>query len=287
MTSTAGPTVAASNADAYAAWDGYDGTYWTDHDALFDASMARYQPHLLAAAAIADGEHALDIGCGTGQTTRDVARLTPNGSAEGIDLSSRMIECARARAAAQGLTNTRFTQADAQIHQFVPASFDAAVSRTGVMFFGDPVAAFTNIGHALRPGGRLALMVWRSLADNPWITDLAAALAAGRDLPEPMPDAPGPMSLADRGRAGAVLSAAGFADVTFDPIDEPLCFGGDTTGAGDFVAGFGFTRFMLRDLDEQARTRALAELHATIAAHDTGDGVWYPSAVWIIRARRG
>jgi SAM-dependent methyltransferase len=179
-----------------------------------------------------------------------------------------------------------FEQCDAQIHPFEEAAFDVAISRTGAMFFGDPVAAFANLGRALRPGGRLALLTWQGIADNPWFDDFRAAVDAGRNLPAPPPDAPGPFSLSDPDRVRTLLSAAGFTDITLKGRNEPMWFGTDADEAYRFVCGLGFVRFMLQDVDDAARTKAYVDLRTSIEAHATSDGVVYPSATWIITARR-
>lgn len=153
------------------------------------------------------------------------------------------------------------------------------------MFFGDPVPAFANIARALRPGGRLALLVWQPPDRNAWMGAFGSALAAGRPVPSPPVDAPGPFALADRDRVSRILSAAGFCDVTLDSVQAPMSFGSDTEDAFGFVRGLGFTEAMLRDLDEPRRHAALAALRATLAAHDTGQGVHYPSAAWLVRAK--
>jgi SAM-dependent methyltransferase len=197
-----------------------------------------------------------------------------------------MIARAHQRAAEQDITNARFQQADAQIHPFDPQSFDVTISRTGAMFFGDPVAAFTNVARALRPGGRLALLVWQSEPQNPWAVELALALAAGRALPAEPDDAPGPFSLADPDRVRAILSGAGFSEVAFEGVRELMYFGEAAEAAYRFVRGMGFVDHLLEGLDGAARTKALAALQATLVAHDTAQGVLYPSAGWIIRAHR-
>ncbi len=287
MTGTGAVEVHPSNADALRAWDGGDGAYWVEHEAIFDQSLARYRHRFFDAAGIATGDRVLDIGCGNGETTRHAARLTaPEGSALGVDLSSRMIEQARRRAAEAGIGNARFEQADVQIHPFDADAFDVAISRTGAMFFGDPVAAFTNIARALRRDGRLTLLVWRSLPQNEWVFEFSQALAAGRALPTPPADAPGPFSFADPDRVRGVLSDAGFADISFDDASNLMYFGEDADAAYRFVRGLGFTESMLQDLPDDARVRALDALRTTIVAHDTTQGVLYPSAVWIIGARR-
>src|SRR5437764_8559954 len=212
--------VAPSNTEQAKAWDGDEGQYWATHAERFDRSIAAYHDAFIDAAAIGPHDRVLDIGCGTGQTTRDAARAATAGSALGVDLSSKMIDLARQLAAREGVANATFEQADAQIHPFAADSFDAAISRTGAMFFGDPVAAFTNIGRALRPGGRLTLLTWQPLAANEWIREISAALAAGRDLPAPPQDAPGPFSLSDPDRVRAILGTAGFTGVELQARSE-------------------------------------------------------------------
>jgi ubiquinone/menaquinone biosynthesis C-methylase UbiE len=150
-----------SNEAQAGAWDGGEGYYWAAHHERFEASLAAYQPAFAAATRIRPGDHVLDVGCGTGVTTREAARAAPDGEAFGVDLSGRMIEVAQKLAAAEGLLNARFEQADAQVHPFPEAGFDAVVSRTGAMFFGDPQLAFANLRRALRPGGRLTLITWQ------------------------------------------------------------------------------------------------------------------------------
>jgi SAM-dependent methyltransferase len=275
-----------SNAGTLAAWDGPDGDHWVANEPTFDASLARYRQPFLDAAGIAADDVVLDIGCGTGQSTCDAARLAASGSALGVDLSARMLRRARQRAAEQGIGNAHFLQADAQIHAFDPESFSVAISHTGAMFFGNPVAAFANTARAVRLGGRLVLLVWQPLAHNQWVRDFATALAGGRDLPAPPPDAPGPFSLSDPDRARSILTTAGFTDVTLTGVEEPQWFGATADDACRFVRGLGFAKNLLGDLDHAARARALAALRAEIAAHVTSDGVLYPSALWIICARR-
>lgn len=275
-----------SNLDAYRAWDGADGAFWAAHEERFDRAVARYDEPFFTAAAIEAPDRVLDVGCGNGRTTRDAARRAARGSALGVDLSSQMIELARRRAAEEGVTNASFLQADAQVHPFDPGAFDVAISRTGSMFFGDPVAAFANLGRALRPGGRLALLTWQPLPLNHWILEFSQALAAGREMPAPPPGAPGPFSLSDPDRVRAILSSAGFGDVVLDDVREPMWFGTDTGDAYAFVRAMGFAEGMLQGLDEEQREGALAALRASIEAHETGDGVVYPSAAWVVTAHR-
>jgi SAM-dependent methyltransferase len=272
-----------SNTDQLTAWDGANGDFWTVRADRFDQGVARYQPKLLAAAKIQPTDNVLDIGCGSGTTTRALAHAASRGTALGVDLSSRMLRLARERAAAEQLTNVTFEQGDAQIHAFADDQFDVAVSRNGTMFFGDPVAAFRNIARAIRPGGRLVLLAWQALADNDWIRTVRTILAAGRDLPMPPPGAPSPFSLADPARVRSLLTTAGFGEVTLTGLNEAHYFGKDTEDAYDFVLDhFGG---MANDLDSETKASALAELRTNLAEHETPEGVLYDSAAWLIEAR--
>jgi SAM-dependent methyltransferase len=283
---TAHPALIAdpSNAGQAGAWDGNEGSFWTAQADRFNETLASSHGPFLEAAAIREDERVLDVGCGTGQTTRDCARVATKGSALGVDLSSQMLALAQQTAIAEGLGNVEFRQADAQIFPFERAAFDLVVSRMGSMFFGDPIAAFTNLHGALRPGGRLTLLTWQSLADNEWLTEFRAAVARGRDLPAPPPDAPSPFAFADPERVTNILEAAGFTDVTFESLHEPMRFGADSAVAFDFVREL--IGWMLNGLDESERDAAISALRASIAAHTHDHGVTYESATWIVQARK-
>jgi SAM-dependent methyltransferase len=273
-----------SNTGQVGAWDGSEGAFWTAQARRFDETLANCHGPFLAAAAIRDRDHVLDVGCGTGYATREAARIAFAGSALGVDLSSQMIALARETAIADGLDNVEFRQTDAQIHPFESAAFDVVISRMGSMFFGDPTAAFANLHRALRPGGRLALLTWQGVAENEWLTEFRAALAVGRDLPTPPPDVPSPFALADPDRVRAILDTAGFVDVTFQSLHEPMSFGPDPDDAFAFISEL--TSWMRNGLDEVGQDTALAALRTTIAEHTGDRGVTYPSATWIIRARK-
>jgi len=284
MNDTTDLQVDATNAEQLKAWDGGEGDYWASHADEYDAAVDPYHRPLLDAAAIEPGDRVLDIGCGTGQTTRDAARLAASGSALGIDLSSRMLDVARSRADHEGVHNATFVQGDAQIHRFEPASFDVAMSRTGSMFFGDQAAAHANIAGALRPDGRLAFGVWQPLSENEWFTSFVGALAAGRDLPPPPPDSPNPFSMSDRDRVRPLLESSGFEDVEFADVRAPMAFGATAPEAHDFIIGQ--LGWLVADLDETARQGALAALLQIMEDHEGPDGVQLGSAMWIITAKR-
>jgi SAM-dependent methyltransferase len=276
--------VAETNTDQFRAWDGAEGTYWAEHAEYFDRSALPFHRRLLTAAAIAEDERVLDIGCGTGQASLLAAQAATAGAVLGVDLSSPMLDYARRRADAEGAAHVTFEQGDAQIHPFESGAFDVAISNAGATFFGDLVAGFANVARALRPGGRLVLLTWQPLPQNEWIRAFRNALAVGRDLPPPPPDAPNPFALADADRVQAVLAAAGFVDIDLQGAHEAMWFGDDADDAYQFVIGL--LGWMLDGLDDAGKVRARDDLRASTAAHETADGVFYDSALWIIRAVR-
>jgi ubiquinone/menaquinone biosynthesis C-methylase UbiE len=232
------------------------------------------------------GEHVLDVGCGSGRTTREAARVARAGSAFGVDISAPAIERAREFAYAQGVHNVSFECADAQVHLFPLARFDLAMSRFGTMFFDDPAAAFANISRALRPAGRLVMMVWQAGDRNEWDVAIRQSLGGRQALAAVASGGPDPFSLADPPTVTQILEAAGFADVTFTDVCEPVYFGPDVAAALDWVRGFRCTSETLTRLDPAAAARAVRRLRAALAAHTSDDGVWFDSRAWIVTAHR-
>lgn len=275
-----------ANQEMAAAWDGHEGDVWTEHAERYESAAQRLWKLFLERRPIKAGDFVLDIGCGTGKSTRDAARLAAPGQVLGVDLSSRMLEYARRRSEEQGLANIRFEQADAQVHPFEEAVYDVAISSFGAMFFADPFAAFANIGRALKPGGRLAVLAWQELAQNEWLNVVRESLAAGRILPQPPPSAPGPFGLADPDHVRRVLEAGGFDHIELDPVDEPMNLGTDGDDAFSFFSTAGMVEGLTQDLEEEAKAEALEKLHRALAAHQSDEGVLLGSAAWLITARR-
>jgi SAM-dependent methyltransferase len=229
------------------------------------------------------GERVLDIGCGGGETALDLARaVAPDGTIVGIDVSAAVL--AFAQRAATGCERVRFVQADAQLFPFEPASFDAAFSRFGVMFFTDPSAAFINIRRCLKPNGRLAFVCWRALEDNSLdILPLRAASAHLPPQPTLDPDAPGPFALANPDRTRGILERAGFEAIEITAWDEKV-------GSGDLntmlavCSRVGSLGKILREHPE-LRPAALPAVRSALAAHDGPDGVRLNAATWVVTAR--
>lgn len=275
-------TDARANAAQWDAWNGPTASVWVDHADHFDRGVEGYRAPFADAAAIGPDDRVLDVGCGAGQSTRDAAERAHGGRAHGIDLSEPLLDLARRRATAAGLTNTSFAQADAQVHPFPAGEADVVISRNGTMFFADPVAAFANLHRALRPGGRIALQVWQSLERQEFILGPLAALDPTASGP-PTDGAPSPVALADPDRIRALLGSAGFTGVEIDGIDRPLDAGADPDDAFTFLAAH--QAWVVAEFTPDERARALERLHTDVSAHHVpGRGVLYGSAAWLVRA---
>jgi SAM-dependent methyltransferase len=247
----------------------------------YDAELQRHNEVLRRAADVQLRDHVLDIGCGSGQTTREAARAARAGSVLGVDVSAPAIERARELALADGLGNVAFERADVEVHGFPPERFDLAMSRFGTMFFDDPVAAFTNIRRALRPAGRLVMMVWQAPERNEWEVTIRQSLG----VTEEPSDGPDAFSLAGPPAVRKLLAAAGFAEAAFTDVGEPVYYGPDVAAALDWAAGFTSSKEALARLDPAAAARAVERLRAALAAHLSDDGVWLGSRAWIVTAR--
>ncbi|MEO5873784.1 MAG: methyltransferase domain-containing protein [Streptosporangiaceae bacterium] len=253
----------------------------------YDAELRRHNEVLRRAAGVRLHDHVLDLGCGTGQTTRQAAGTARAGSAYGVDVSAPGIECARELARSEGLRNVTFEHADAQVHPFPAERFDLAISRFGTMFFNDPAAAFANIRRTLRPAGRLVMMVWQAPEHNEWDVALQQALDTALDTANGPAGGPDPFSLADPPTVTEILHTAGFADVAFTDVGEPVYYGPDVPAALTWIHGFTCTKNILKSLDPAASTRADERLRQALTAHLNDDGVWFDSRAWLVTARAG
>ncbi|MGW3571097.1 class I SAM-dependent methyltransferase [Streptomyces sp. NPDC000941] len=273
---------AIANRQQAEAWNDWEGIHWAEHPERYNAMMGGFNAPLFAAASIAAHDWVLDVGCGTGQTTRIAAQQACGGSVVGIDLSAPMLERARSDALAEGIDNVTFEQGDAQVHPFPDRGFDVLLSRGGVMFFTDHIAAFTHLRHALAPAGRLAF-----LGPQPGGPDSAYARATAALSPflrEASPAARGMGSLLDPARIHQVLAAAGFTDIDVAPAEAPMIFGANAGDAADFIFAMGPTRYNLRDVAPTTIARIRAEVHDALTEFETTDGVCIPGSVWIVTA---
>lgn len=276
-----------ANAEQVHYWNNVGGPKWVRLQALLDRQLEAIGHMAMDAAGLKAGESVLDVGCGCGSTTLDLARrVGPSGKATGIDISHPMLELARKRAASEGLSNATFTEADAQTFAFAP-EYDVLYSRFGVMFFDDPTAAFTNLRGALRPGARVSFACWQAIDRNPWMgVPLMAALQHVSMPAPPDPNAPGPMAFANPDRVRGILDGAAFGGVSVDSRDVELVVGGgtDLDETTRLVMDLGPIARLLADADDALRTKVHEDVQAAIAGYATAEGVKMPGGIWLVTA---
>jgi ubiquinone/menaquinone biosynthesis C-methylase UbiE len=251
----------------------------------YDAELQLHNQRLRRAYEFGAIDHVLDIGCGTGQTTREAARLASDGTAIGIDVDEVMIARARERAVSEGIPNVRFEVGDVESYSFLAGEFDVAISRFGTMFFANQQRAFRNIARAIRPRGNLVMMVWQAHDHNEWAVAIDLAVT-GETCAPPLAGPRDPFSLADPETVRSLLTRTGFTDVRFTEVASPVYYGQDVTAALAFVSRFAAVSEVLRRGDAPSVNSARARLSETLAAHDSEHGVWFDSRAWIVKATR-
>jgi SAM-dependent methyltransferase len=266
-------------------WNATAGQTWARHQAQLDRQIEPLGLEALRALAARPGERVLDVGCGCGQTTLELAeQVGAGGVVTGIDISAPMLAIARARPVPAGTAQPRFLECDAQTANLGQGQYDAVFSRFGVMFFSDPVAAFTNLRKALTSEGRLTFVCWRPFSENLW---MRAPMEAAQPLLPPSPpmdpSAPGPFAFADPGRVRSILSEAGFSDVTLHAFNTSIG-GSSLEQTVDLAFRVGPLGAVLREQPDLAPTVADA-VKAALAAYETPSGVLMPAAVWIVTAQ--
>jgi SAM-dependent methyltransferase len=274
------------NADQVAYWNGPAGERWRARQHDQDILLAPIAQLLLQQAAPAPGEAVLDIGCGCGVTTIELAqRVAPGGRAVGVDISAPMLERARERAPA-GLP-VEFIEADATAYAFEAGAADLLFSRFGVMFFAEPRKSFANIRGGLRRGARLAFACWREPRRNPWLTlPLEEAYRHVPRLPPTDPEEPGPFAFADERRVRDILEGAGFAAVRLEPVDLALDIGigRGIESALETALAVGPTSRALEGQPPELRAAAADAIRAALTRYQAGNLVALPGAIWIVTA---
>jgi len=275
-----------ANEAMYEYWNGVQAEAWVRSHANYESMLEPMIDPILSAARLQEGEAVLDIGCGSGALARAAAeRVGTAGSVTGLDISEGMVELAR-RLSPSELT---FTACDVQTADLSEVSADVAVSRFGVMFFDDPVAAFRNIGAAVRPGGRIAFACWQSPMDNPWVSVPMSAIVPILGVPDlPQPGAPGPFQMADTAFVRTTLAAAGWRDIAVAPHELDICIGAarDVDEAVVFLINDGVARRLFEGRSDEIRAEAEDALRKALEPHVTPDGVMLRAAPWIVTASR-
>ncbi len=272
------------NADQRAFWNGPGGQTWVARQEHTDITLAPVTEALLAFAEPRSGEQVLDIGCGCGAATLEFARAVgPAGGVAALDISGPMLAEAAARAKAAGIANVAWREADPATAAL--QGYDLLTSAFGVMFFGDPVAAFAHMRRAANPGARMAVVCWRPLAENPWME--VPMNAVSRHLPprpQPVPNTPGMFAFADRERVTEVLCAAGWAEPRFDKLDLDLdiAAGRGLQEAVVQTTKIGAINSWLRNQPPEVVTTATSALREALARYLEGASVCLRGAMWLI-----
>lgn len=283
--STGGP-----NASEAAYWVSPTGQKWVAFQQSLDRLFSDVTRVLMCKAAPSPGEAVLDLGCGTGATILALSSLVgSDGHVVAVDISPLLLNTARDRAQAAGLTNVCFVEADAQTYAFQPASVDLLVSRFGSMFFSDPVAAFENLRSALRPGGRVCLAGWASVAENPWFAMSSEPAMARLDaLPKPPANSPGPFAFADRDYAAGILRDAGFFGVTAEAMPVSLVAPDSLTEAAALACNVGQAARIIAVKNGTAEDAAaiVEAVAANLSVYETAAGIHVPAVINLYSARR-
>jgi SAM-dependent methyltransferase len=278
----------AANADQVEFWNSASGQRWVTYQDALDQRLAPLTEQLFERAGVRPGEAIIDVGCGAGTTSLELAAAVgAHGSVLGIDISEPLLVAARRRVLYGGCANVRLVQADAQTHRFERACHDLVVSRFGVMFFDDPIRAFANLASALRPGGRLAFVSWGALEENPWfVLPLEVGVPRlGPPQPQP-PRAPGPLALSEPDYINEILTGAGYVQVRIEHVATHLSGARSTQEEAELMSLFGPLSRLLRErgADEATRTALVAELAERLAPYMTPDGVRLPAIVHLVTA---
>ena len=270
------------------AWNGGEAVHYVDHADRYDRQLAPFVDAMLERAQIEPRHSVLDIGCGCGVTTHTAARGAR--TALGVDISEPLLEVAARRARAASVDNAEFIVADAQTYAFAEGAFDVVISQFGLMFFDDPVAAFTNLCRALAPGGRITFVCWQGLEANEWVSIVGDAVAKHVALPDlgGLAGGPGMFALSDSDETAGLLAAAGFTHVEVEAISPTILLGGGGSldESIDFLLGAGIARGLLGLTEPDARAAAGDEVRASLEErYESGVGVRLGTGGWLVSAR--
>jgi ubiquinone/menaquinone biosynthesis C-methylase UbiE len=275
-----------ANAEQIEYWNQVAGPKWVRMQEMIDSQIEGLGRMAMDAAGVADAESVLDVGCGCGTTTLQIARQMKAGHSVGIDISRPMLDLARERAQREGITNARFEEADAQVHSF-HGNFEVLFSRFGVMFFEDPARAFANLRGALRLGGRLSFVCWQSPQKNPWmsIPMMIAMKHVTIEMPT-NPDGPGPFAFQDADRVHRILRSAGFGAISIEDFHGDIPVGGGLAlpEVAKFILEFGPAGRALAEAGPEVKEAIKEEIVQLMEAYSGPSGVMMPAATWLVTA---
>jgi SAM-dependent methyltransferase len=285
MTTTTAPT---QNADQIAYWNSAVADRWARRQAEIDAMMVPFTHALLGAANLGpDGPwRILDVGCGSGETTLLAAEI--GHELTGLDVSTSLLDLAKARAQKAGLPSVNFFLGDAS-RMFIDPPFDLIMSRFGVMFFDDPGKAFANLAKMTKIGGRIVFVCWRPPEQNQWVTLPMSALDGFVDMTATKQvDGPGPFAFADPDKVRNVLQGAGFSNINMTPFDGEMAMGSPkgVEAAAAYIAEIGPVARALAELPKERRPAVIKRLEAIVTPMMRGDSLVLQGGVWVVEAVR-
>ncbi|HEX6233578.1 MAG TPA: methyltransferase domain-containing protein [Jiangellaceae bacterium] len=283
------PVVGERNRTHREFWQHDGALQYQQYEETNEAVIAPFGEAMLEAARLQPGERVLDVGCGHGASTVEAAeRVAPPGRVVGVDISATMLRAAQARLTAAGLNNVELLEADAQVQPFEPESFDAVISRFGVMFFDDPQAAFANLARALRPGGRLHFTCPQDPLKSEWVVVAfgAAIKAIGRTPELGPPGAAGPFAFADGDRLIRLLAASGFRDPRLESTVRPVRLGHDVDAAVDYILSLPESKQLFAGAPQETVGAAATALREGFAPYAGSHGVVLDAAAWLVSAHR-
>ena len=267
-------------------WKGDGGKDWLDNIDGVESLIKPFNEGLYERAMLRDGDVVLDVGCGGGMTTIDIAsRVGNTGRVVGVDIAPALLAVAQKRGT--GIANVEFREADAGSADIGQGIFDLVTSRFGVMFFTKPVAAFANLRRALKPDGRLAMLCWQTLEENAWVFEPLAAISKIIPMPpkpeDPDPDLPGPFSLGTFERIQYVLGEAGFTAVETEPLDRGMCVG-NIDQTLEFLTTMGPASKLFKEASEAQVRAGRQAIREMLAKYESDDRVVLPARAWIVTA---
>ena len=271
------------------AWNGGESVHYVNHADRYDRQLAPFTETLLEQVRLAPHRSLLDVGCGCGALT-----LAASGIADwavGLDISVPLTEVASGRAQTAQIDNVEFVVGDAQTHVFVPGTFDLVVSQFGLMFFDDPVGAFSNLRRSLAPDGRLAFVSWQALPANEWLTVVVGEVANHVEIPEfgGLARGPGMFALKDQDEATTLLEAAGYTDVGFEPLAPSILIGGGGTvdQSMDFLLGMGMVRGLVGLAGTDHHDEVIEAVRSSLTErYEPGVGVRFGAGAWLVTGRK-
>ena len=270
-------------------WSGKGGDYWVVKQNEMDVMLNPLGEKALAKLDLRIDSKVLDIGCGCGATTIDIATKVPEGKVTGLDISVPMLDQAKSEAIERGLTNIDFKVVDVQIDQLVTEKYDCVYSRFGVMFFEDPFEAFKNIFSSVKEGGELSFVCWQDPALNPWQSLSIKVIKEYLDIPSPPERSPGPFAFQEQDYVKDILTQSGFSEINFDNNQEDITmFSGKSLqqASEDYLAINPVVTEMLKDSPDNLKAEIVESLKEAFSEFHKGDGLLFPSATWIVSASK-